>query len=115
MNYNIQNVTFSFNTKGNRRILSTKTKFFNSNLYRCENLTAWLRYKECMFRWQEVLFFLDIPPFEKLDLVLFAEKVQENWNGNFYELLKLIEVYFNQEDVKLNFERRLNFQNGDRK
>ena len=92
MNYNIQNVTFSFNTKGNKRILSTKTKFFKSHLYRCEGLTAWLRYKECMFRWQEVLFFLDIPQFEKLDLDLFAEKVQENWEGKLYAFLTLIAV-----------------------
>jgi hypothetical protein len=114
MNYDIQlDIKFSFNNENydSRRVLSTKTKFLDSYLYECRNLTAWFRYKDCKFRWEEVLFFLDIPMFkdDDLNLKLFSEKVQEKFNGNFFGLLKKIEIYFNQEDDDLNWKRKKEF------
>ena len=112
MDYKLSDVKFSFNTKkyDSTRILSTKTKFLDDYLYECRNLTAWIRYKDCMFRWEEVLFFLGIPlNNEDVDLKYFSEKVQEKFNGNFYGLLKKIEVYFNQENDDLNWKRKKEF------
>ena len=113
MDYNISDIKYSFNNKNydSRRILSTKTKFLDSYLYECRNLTAWIRYKNCSFRWEEVLFFLDIPMFKDndLNLKLFSEKVQEKFNGNFFGLLKKIEIFFNQENDELNWKRKKDF------
>lgn len=96
------------------RILSSKTKFLDSYLYNI-GLSCWLRYKDCSFRWEEVLFFLEIPPpeniYDDLDLSYFAEKVEEKLNGrNFYDILIEIQVYFNQDNLDLEYERLKKFK-----
>ena len=105
MNYNLQDVKYSFSFK-ERRVISSKTKFLDDYIYRCGNLTAWIRYRDCQFRWEEVLFFLEIPNKKGgVDLEYFSKEVEKKYKGNFYILLKKIEVYFNQEDRNKQWKR----------
>ncbi len=105
---NINNVIISFNNyKKPKRVLSSKTKFLDNYLYKCKGLDSWIRYRDYHFRWEEVLYFLDIPIIGyEIDLIYFSEKVQEKFNGNFYQLLFKVQHYFNCEDQKL-YEKRL--------
>jgi len=104
-NYNLRDVKYSFNFK-DKRVISSKTKFLDDYIYKCRNLTAWLRYRDSVFRWEEVLFFLEIPNKNvQVDLEYFSKEVEKKYNGSFYALLKKIEVYFNQEDLEKQRER----------
>lgn len=105
---NINYVIVSFNNdETTKRVLSTKTKFLDNYLYKCKGLDSWIRYRDCHFRWEEVLYFLDIPIVDyEIDLIYFSEKVQEKFNGNFYQLLFKVQHYLNSEDEKI-YEKRL--------
>jgi len=117
MDYNLSDIKYSFNNKNfdSKRILSTKTKFLDSFIYECRNLTEWIRYKDCKFRYKEVLYFLEIPlGGDDIDLKYFSKNVSEKFNGSFYGLLKKIEIYFNQENDDLNWKRKEEFSKWER-
>ena len=88
-----------YKTSKSQRIISSKTKFLDDYLYRCRGLSMWYRYRDCHFRWEEVLFFLEIE-YKKYSFKDFVKIVEENFNDNFYELLIDMQNYFNDHDYK---------------
>ena len=110
---NLRHSVIRFDLK-TKRILSTKTKLNQEFIYCC-NLSEWLRYKDCTFRYEEVLFFLNIPKksiinknFYGVDLKKFSillEKKIKN-KENFYSVLIETEIYFNNQIADV-FHQRL--------
>jgi hypothetical protein len=98
-------VTFNSN---DRKITKTKTQFLNDYLYEIKNLTKWIKFKNISFRWEEVLYYLDID-YKELDLVYISNELQKKENlknyNDFINLLIEINCFFHyrNENKELSF------------
>jgi hypothetical protein len=93
---------FTFNHQ-DRKIKKTKTPFLNNYLYEIKNLSKWIKFKNISFRWEEVLYFLEIP-YKKFDLFYIANEIQKKENfknyNDFLNLLIKINCFFHYRNEK---------------
>ena len=90
-------------TSNDRKITKTKTPFLNNYLYEIKNLSKWIKFKNISFRWEEVLYYLDID-YKEIDLYYISNEIQKKVNlknyNDFLNLLIKINCFFHYKNEK---------------
>jgi hypothetical protein len=93
-------VTFNSN---DRKITKTKTQFLNDYFYMIKNLSKWIKFKNVSFRWEEVLYYLDID-YKEYNLSYISNEISKKENlknyNDFLNLLIEINCFFHYRDKK---------------